>query len=169
MKLVSPSAVYKEQYITALAEATAHQTLTTLEKLWENETFDQFIQRLAAQERGINLPTDWVPATTLWLIDQGEFIGRVSIRHRLNEELGKINGHIGYFIRPSKRQMGYGKKILALALPEAERLGLAKVLVTCDEDNIGSRKIIEANGGVLENIVDQGHNLPPKRHYWITL
>ena len=73
-------------------------------------------------------------------------------------------------IRPtSERNKGYGKKMLSLALPKAKALGLNRVLITCDETNLGSRKIIEENGGVYEDSVSQGDGLPPKRRYWIDL
>ena len=121
------------------------------------------------RENGLLLPPGWVAETVLWLVDNDIFIGRASIRHSLNEHLLKIGGHIGYFIRPSMRRRGYGKSILNLALIEAKKMGLQKVLVTCDETNTGSRKIIEANGGVLENIVENGLDMPPKRRYWITI
>ncbi len=96
-------------------------------------------------------PPELVPETWLWLVDGDEYIGRASIRHELNDELLLVAGHIGYEIRPTKRRQGYGTQILALALERAREMGIYKVLVTCDTDNFGSRKIIEANGGKLEN------------------
>jgi predicted acetyltransferase len=87
----------------------------------------------------------------------------------LNDFLLKQNGHIGYFIRPSKRKMGYGKKILQLGLLEAKKMGLPKVLITCDEDHFASQKIIEANGAILENIIETENGKPKTRRYWINL
>ena len=60
-------------------------------------------------------------------------------------------GHIGYSIRPSYRRRGYGHRILQLALEKCGDLGMERVLVTCDEDNAASRRIIEANGFVFES------------------
>lgn len=96
------------------------------------------------------------------------FIGKVNIRHRLNKNLLKAGGHIGYTIRPSERRKGYGTLILRLALPKAKALGIKKALITCYEDNIGSRKIIEANGGVLEDTATTNEGVV-KRRYWITI
>ena len=87
-----------------------------------------------------------------WLTDRDEFVGQASIRPELSTSyLITYGGHIGYSIRPSKRNRGYGTKILALALEKASDLGLGKALVTCDSDNLASRKIIERNGGVFES------------------
>ena len=75
-------------------------------------------------------------------------------------------GHIGYKIRPSERRKGYGKLICRLAIGEARKLGIGDILITCDDDNIGSRKIIEANGGQLQDIIDNNRAALTRR-YWI--
>jgi predicted acetyltransferase len=87
----------------------------------------------------------------LWLLDGSQYIGEVSVRPELaTEYLFTYGGHIGYSIRPSRRGHGYGTRILAATLPVARRLGLGRVLVTCDADNEASRRIIERNGGRFE-------------------
>ena len=170
MELVLPDVKYKESYMQALKEAETEKGDTRLKNLEENQSFEDFVKNLHDQIKGLNLKEGFVAATTLWLIDKGEFIGRANIRHELTDHLLKYGGHIGYYIRPSKRKMGYGKKILQLALQEAKKMGFEKVLLTCDDNNIGSAKIIEANGGVLENIVEgEKEGNPPKRRYWITI
>lgn len=96
-------------------------------------------------------------------------MGHANIRHALNDSLRLKNGNIGYHIAPTHRRKGYGTKILALALIEAKKIGLNKVLITCDENNLGSTKIIEKNGGVLANIIEiEGDAFRTKR-YWIEL
>jgi len=102
-----------------------------------------------------------VPQTTLWWVSGDEYLGRVSIRHRLTDHLREIGGHIGYDIRPSVRQCGHATAMLAAALPVARSLGITRALLTCDEDNIASRKVIEANGGVLED------KISGKLRYWV--
>ncbi len=169
MKLLLPSVKYKQSYLKAVKEGRDEVGITILKKPKKDEPFEEFVKKLRGEAKGLNLPEGWVPATELWLIDNEEFTGRVNIRHELTDHLLKVGGHIGYWIRPSKRKMGYGKEILKLALLEAKKLGIIKVLVTCDEGNIGSCKIIEANGGILENIVDNDNDHPLKRRYWITL
>ena len=75
----------------------------------------------------------------------------MSIRHRLTPSLLLMGGHIGYDVRPSARRRGHATLMLAAALPVARGLGIDRALLTCRTDNIGSRKVIEANGGVLED------------------
>lgn len=172
MELVLPDVKYKESYLEALKEAEAceNDAGAGLQKPKENESFEDFVLKFYDEMKGINLPEGYVAATMFWLVDNGEFIGRVQIRHELTEHLLKYGGHIGYYIRPSKRKMGYGKKILELSLVEAQKMGFEKVLLTCDDDNLGSAKIIEANGGVLENIIEgDKEGKPKKRRYWITI
>ena len=133
------------------------------------DNFEEYCQKLISQETGDNLPTGYVNATNLWLIDKDIYIGKISIRHTLTEHLLKIGGHIGYIIAPRYRGLGYGTKILELGLQEAAKLGLKKVLVTCNLTNIGSAKIIERNGGVLENEVFDEEASDWKKRYWIEI
>lgn len=96
-------------------------------------------------------PEGWVPATLLWYIDGEDWIGRLVIRHRLTPRLLETGGHIGYDVRPSMRRRGHATAMLRLALPIARDLGISSALVTCDADNVASRRVIEANGGILED------------------
>jgi predicted acetyltransferase len=96
-------------------------------------------------------PPGRVPQTTLWWVAGEEYLGRITIRHRLTSGLREWGGHIGYDVRPSARRRGHATAMLAAALPVSRALGIDPALLTCDEDNIASRKVIEANGGVLED------------------
>ena len=97
-------------------------------------------------------PAGYVPSTTLWWVDGEEYLGRIAIRHRLTDRLLEVGGHIGYDVRPSARRRGHATAMLAAALPMARELGIESALLTCDIDNAGSRKVIEHNGGVLEDV-----------------
>lgn len=93
----------------------------------------------------------WVPQTVLWYADGTTFLGRLSIRHRLNDWLSIYGGHIGYEVRPSARGHGHATDMLCRALPHAEALGIDPALITCDHDNEPSRRVIEANGGIFDD------------------
>ncbi|HEY0719281.1 MAG TPA: GNAT family N-acetyltransferase [Streptosporangiaceae bacterium] len=99
-------------------------------------------------------PAGQVPATTMWWADEEDYLGRLTIRHRLNSRLLGIGGHIGYDVRPSGRRRGHATAMLAAALPVARGLGIDSALIICAAGNTGSRKVIEANGGVLEDVRD---------------
>jgi predicted acetyltransferase len=108
-------------------------------------------------------PAGLVPSTTLWWVEGDDYLGRIAIRHRLTPSLLEYGGHIGYDVRPTKRRLGHATAMLAAALPAAKALGIDPVLVTCDTDNTGSRKVIEANRGVLED------RRGIKLRYWIAV
>ena len=99
--------------------------------------------------------------------DRNIFVGAVNIRHVLNDALLKTGGHIGDGIRPSERRKGYATAMIALALDECKRLGIKKVLMTCDKNNIGSAKSIINNGGILENEIEADEHI--EQRYWIQL
>jgi predicted acetyltransferase len=88
-----------------------------------------------------------VPQTTLWLLDGQEYLGRLSIRHALTDQLRIEGGHIGFEIRPTQRRRGYATVMLRTSLPIANELGIDPALLTCDATNIASRRVIESNGG----------------------
>jgi predicted acetyltransferase len=134
----------------------------------EGMPFGRFLERLAARARGDNLPQDHVASTFLFAFDASRIVGRVSIRHTLNDFLLRVGGHIGYVVVPECRRRGYATEMLRLSVRLAyNQLGINRVLVTCDDDNVASIKTIEKNGGVLENIVRAADLDTPKRRYWI--
>ena len=133
------------------------------------EDFTAYIRGILDGARGVNLPPGRVPSTTFWLASGGRLIGRSSIRHRLTPELEYEGGHIGYDVRPSERRKGYGTLILRLTLREARELGLKRALLTCDTDNVGSAKIIEKNGGKLQDEAVSKRSGKLISRYWIEL
>ena len=107
-----------------------------------------------------------MPSTFLFAFDGARIVGRVSIRHRLNAVLERIGGHVGYVVVPECRGRGYATAILAKAVAIArDELGIARVLVTCEENNLASIKVIERNGGVPDGVTHE--TSPPHRRYWI--
>jgi predicted acetyltransferase len=159
-KLVEPSVEYKESYLRGLrsfqSEGLAwHLALNAFDV---EVNFAEFVSSLLTQ-----------PAETeLWGLVGGLYAGRISIRHELNENLKMEGGHIGYDTVPEFRGRGVATRMLAGALPVARRLGLERVLLTCNDSNAASIRVIEKNGGVLETTrAIPGKGL--KRYYWIDL
>lgn len=106
-------------------------------------------------------PPGYVPSTHLWWVDGDTFLGRLHIRHRLTPFLLEEGGHIGYHVIPSARRQGHATAMLHAGLPVAALLGIDCALLTCDEGNTGSRKAIEANGGLFQ---DRRNG---KLRYWV--
>jgi predicted acetyltransferase len=168
-RLIEPGVQYKAEFLS-LAEEFKKEGGKVRQYDQALEYFDKYVQSRHDHKKGVNLPEGWVPESTFWLIrDDNVILGTSSVRHELTEQLRRIGGHIGYNIRPSERRKGYGTAILALTLRKARQLGLKRVLVTCDEDNIASAKIIERNGGTLEDRYLDDELEQPKRRYWIEL
>lgn len=132
-------------------------------------SFRRYLEVLDDQERGINLPSsNHVPSTFLFAFAGKSIVGRASIRHSLNPFLLRMGGHIGYVVVPEFRRRGYATAILRRCVQIArDKLGLERVLVTCDDDNIGSIRTIEKNHGILEDVVTGPDLEKPKRRYWI--
>ena len=113
-------------------------------------------------------PSHLVSAYTYFLVgENNKIIGSINIRHRLNDYLFNFGGHIGYGVRPTERKKGYASLMLSLALEVAKELGINRVLITCNKDNIGSAKTIINNGGILENEVKEDDKLVQR--YWIEI
>ncbi|HEY1833385.1 MAG TPA: GNAT family N-acetyltransferase [Solirubrobacteraceae bacterium] len=134
---------------------------------WQRgDDWDAYVSSLARRRRGLDVPDGLVPASFLVADVDGVLVGRVSIRHELNEHLANVGGHIGYGVRPMCRGRGYATEMLRQALVIARAEGVGDVLVTCDEDNVASRTVIERLGGEFEDLrPEEGE--PVKRRYWI--
>lgn len=135
-------------------------------------SIEQWLKLLALFRSKKTVPADYAPAET-WLVIRQEddcLVGMSNLRFELNNAyLQQFGGHIGYSVRPSERKKGYGKMILHQTLQQAKLQEITKVLVTCNDSNIGSAKIIEENQGILEKkVVDTSDQLVVRR-YWITL
>ncbi|MET0147441.1 MAG: GNAT family N-acetyltransferase [Ilumatobacteraceae bacterium] len=129
-------------------------------------SWSDYLRELADHRCGIDLPAHLVPSTFLVASVDTTIVGRTSIRHRLNDFLAREGGHIGYAVAPSQRRRGYAGEILRQSLIIARAVGVDRVLVTCDDGNVGSAAVIERCGGVFESMVT-GREGAPKRRYWI--
>ncbi len=132
----------------------------------DNEPWASYVLKMQNYRRGIDLPSNRVRAAFLVAVVDGEIVGRVSVRFQLNDFLADFAGHIGYGVRPGCRRQGFAGEILSQALVIARAEGVERVLVTCDDENLPSAKVIEANGGILEDIRTEPDG-PNKRRYWI--
>lgn len=156
-RLVAPSPAWLPAFLDLAREFHAHAEPRYEDALRDPEAF---LRRRAQYAAGKNLPPDRVPETTFWLVagegepggvERPQVLAVTGLRHQLTPRLTDIGGHIGYAVRPSARRRGVGAALLALTLVEARKQGLMRVLVTCDVTNIGSARIIQRSGGVLED------------------
>jgi predicted acetyltransferase len=134
-----------------------------------NETLDVFLQRSIDHSEGRRLEPGWVPFTTYWLLDDdGAVVGTSRLRHELTEVLLYHGGHIAYYVRPSERGKGYGTSILALTVLEGRKRGIERFLLSVDAENVPSIRVIEGNGGVMEDERIDRETGRPFRRYWIS-
>ena len=168
IKLVKLSEEYKTQLFDMMDEWLAVEQHFSPYAIRKNDyhDFEHYMDNLELKE-----PRDGkVPDSTFFCLDTDRniFVGAVNIRHYLNDDLLFTGGHIGDGVRPGERRKGYATAMIGLALEECRKLGIKKVLMTCDKLNIGSAKSIMNNGGVLENEVINEDGVPEQR-YWIDL
>jgi predicted acetyltransferase len=130
-------------------------------------SFPEYVRRLDDWPSGANLPAGFVPGSFYVGVVDGVVVGRLSLRHRLNEFLAKVGGHIGYGVRRSERGRGYATEMVRRSLPVCAKLGIERALITCDVDNAGSIKVIERCGGILEGVTCDPQLEIQKRRYWV--
>lgn len=161
-QLIAPTVDVHRSYLAALAEFRAEGRLGPDDVsmlAWaarsapdDPDGFARYVAdlRALAQPDGPR-PEGWVPCTELWYVDGAEWLGHLNLRHRLTPHLLEMGGHIGYDVRPSARRRGHATAMLSAGLAVARSLGIESALLTCDHDNIASRRVIESAGGVLED------------------
>lgn len=167
LKLVKLSAEYRGQLNEMMEEwtQTGENIVPYAIRRLDYRNFEYYLENLEVKDTSGGL----VPDSTFFCLDEERniFVGAVNIRHDLNEYLLRSGGHIGDGVRPSERRKGVATAMIALALEECRRLGINRVLMVCDKDNVGSARSIQKNGGVLENeILDDG---VWEQRYWIDL
>ena len=167
LRLVKLSEEYKRHLNEMMEEwyATGENIIPYVIRRNDYKDFEYYMDNLEVKEGTENL----VPDSTFFCLDEDRdiFVGAVNIRHYLNEALLRDGGHIGDGVRPSERRKGIATKMIGLALDECRKLGIDRVLMVCDKDNIGSAKSIINNGGVLENEITDGEVI--EQRYWIEL
>ncbi|MFC7680794.1 GNAT family N-acetyltransferase [Paenibacillus sp. GCM10028914] len=170
LNLVKPTIKLKDEYLSFYQEwKESNEDMVPWVITKDPQNFEGMIEFLINNEEGINLPEGWVRDSTYWLVtESNEIVGAVNIRHQLTEKLLNCGGHIGYGIRPSKRKKGYATELLALALVKTKDLGINKVLVVCDSDNIASKRTIIKNGGIQDkDYIEKDGNIINR--FWIEI
>jgi predicted acetyltransferase len=147
-------------------------------KAWEGEAPDwytfswktgmsyaEMLEILRKEAAGIDLAPGRVPHTMFYAFVDGQIIGRLSVRHELNDYLRQRGGHFGYAVAPAFRRRGYATEIVRQGLGHCRRLGIREALVTCADSNTPSWKIIERFGGILQDrVFDEGHGEMIRRY-----
>ncbi len=170
-QLVLPTTSVRDSFLAAMDEFVAEgaefsQTAAWIEHNapgWKApDAFAVFVDAVRADALPETPRLEWhVPCTTLWWVDGEDYLGRLAIRHELTDFLLEVGGHIGYDVRPTRRREGHATEMLKQSLTWASDLGIDPALVTCDDDNTGSIRVIEAAGGELEDVRGT------KRRYWV--
>lgn len=135
----------------------------------ENLTFEEWLDELEYNKNQKNLPKDFSPQTTYLAIENNKIVGFINIRWKAVPKLLGMGGFIGYSIVPRERGKGYASEMLRFALKEIPKTIYEKVLVTCKECNIASKKVIEKNGGIFENTYYNEENKQNYLRYWIDI
>lgn len=157
-RLVTPTTAVRVSYLTG---EQADCLLRGIDTDWltsASENFEEYV----AQRVDVSIRWD-VPSTVLWYIAGEHYLGTLVIRHELTPELIDIGGHVGYHVVAPWRRQGHATRMLAAGLAHCRRLGLDRVLLTCDPDNVASRRVILANGGQPDG------NTAGEDRYWITV
>ena len=180
-QIVRPDARYQPSYLAAHDEfagahrdgdgdweqaadpATGFEGFTfTREGLEDADEFRRLVrERRASELPETPRPSGHVACTFLWIVDGDEYLGSIALRHELTDFLLREGGHIGYSVRPSARRQGHASTALRQVLELAAEMGMERVLITCDEDNLASRATIERVGGEYDD------SRVGKRRYWV--
>ena len=168
--LVKPDLSYADEIIKYKEESLKESPLINgSASLDRFSSIEDWLEELNKRSSEDTVPKGLVPSSTYLGVREKDnyIVGMIDIRHYLNEYLTQVGGNIGYGVRKTERNKGYAKQMLKLALEKCKDLKIKKVLITCDEDNIASEKVILSANAKLEDIRNvDGEN---KKRFWIDL
>ena len=149
---------YKEEFVlnNEIIQGAANMTALSIPE-WV-----KFVENTKYKE---TVTPGFVTAHTFFALDNDKIVGIINARHELNDYLLNFGGHIGYSVRKSERRKGYAKAMLSYTVDFLFSLGLEKILITCDKENIASKRTIESCDGILENEVIEESRITLR--YWI--
>ena len=164
MRLVRPSIEWRNEHEDYMKEWDEPRMTPSSFNLAGYENYESYLGALKTRESGDG---KWVPSTSYFLVDENNrTLAMADIRHSLTDYLHNVGGHIGFGVRPAERRKGYASLILSKALKKCDELGIHRVLVTCNDDNIGSAKTILKNGGVEDkSFIEEDGTVV--RRFWI--
>ena len=170
MELIRPEKKYLQSYYEACTETWGHvhdsYILHNPDEYddWKNHIFEDYKNL----EKGVNLPQGFVPSITYWVVEGEEYIGTINIRPNLSERLKEYGGHAGFMVRQKYRKQGYGTKFGEIILNHLYQMGINDILMTCEETNIASKKILDKLNPVKteKDTVLLNRKLTPIRRYY---
>ena len=168
--LVKPDLSYADEIIKYKEESLAESLIINGSAgLDRFSSIEDWLEELKKRSCEDTVPKGLVPSSTYLAVREKDnyIVGMIDIRHYLNEYLTQVGGHIGYGVRKTERNKGYAKQMLKLALEKCKELKIKKVLITCDEDNIASEKVILSANAKLEDI--RNVDVENKKRFWIDL
>lgn len=172
MKLIKPDKSYKNQITEYRKEfIDANSSMDGCGSLFRMEDPVEWLNQVKSLADIATVPSNFVQSTQFIYVRESDnkLVGMIQVRHYFNEFLEKYGGHIGYSVRPTERKKGYASSMLRDCLPYCKEIGLNRVLITCEENNIGSKKTIIKNGGVYEKTVFYEEDNVNLQRYWIEL
>jgi len=168
LKLVKYNKISESEYLDYINEwELSGERIVPWAAGRETENFQNLLNKWAANETDEAYKKGLVPSTLYFLVHKKRILGAIHFRHELNDDMLLNGGHIGYGIRPSERRKGYATNMLAMLLDDIRSKGYKKVLITCDDENIGSVKTIENANGVLHDKTEFEGVVT--RRYWVNL
>ena len=173
IKLIEPTIEYEEDIWTfrqEILDSNDEDKFAGCGTLEQSSSAKEWIETCKLRSNIDLCPNDRVPSNVFIAVrlTDNKIVGIIDLRHHINHPiLSTWGGHIGYYVRPSERRKGYGKEMLRLNLLNAQKLGIKKVLVTCNKDNLASERTIIANGGIFESLIEVGNET--MKRYCITV